>query len=58
MSHIAKANGVRSAMDQIKFIWGTIAAPVDLEDEGEGDGESVWTQSLDTIVSTFANSKN
>lgn len=31
---------------------------MDLEDEGEGDGESVWTQSLDTIVSTFSNSKN
>ena len=53
LSHIAKANGGSGAMDQGEIVRGTAAAHVNLEDEGEGDGEPTCTRSPNRTVPAF-----
>ena len=52
------ANGMSGAMDQGESVRGITTTPVNLEDEGEGDGEPTWTRSPDPIIATFAGSGN
>ena len=54
LSHTAKANGVSGGMDQGESVRGTATAPVNLEDEG--DGEAPCTRSPDHTVPAFTGS--
>ena len=58
LSHTAKANGVFGAMDQGKYVQGTTATLIHLEDKDEGDGEPAWTWSPDPTVLAFAETVN
>jgi hypothetical protein len=53
LSHTAKANGVSGTMDQGEYVRGIAALPMNLEDEGVGDGEPAWTRSPDRTVPAF-----
>ena len=53
-----KANGVSGAMDQGESVQGTVAAHVNLEDEGEGDGGPTYMRSSDRTLLVFTGSGN
>ena len=58
LNHTAKTNGVSGGMDQGESVRGIAAAHVNLEDEGEEDGEPTCTRSPDRTVPAFTSSGN